>query len=351
MHASKKPNNYCLSAGIFVLIATLIPLHNALSDELIMKDGSNVIGEIINREGNTLDFKTSFAGVIKVQWDQVSELHADKPMTIMLQDEQLLSAQHIKSSDTGVILYEGAEPDMTEPSLAQSELAFINPDPWRTGEGYKLDGHINFALEKKRGNTDKDEIDVDGDLIWRFKDDRVTLYGELEYDKDNNQKTEDKWKVNSAYNHFFSKKWFAGAYLGLEHDYFADLELRTTIGPGAGYQWFESKEMNLRTEIGPIYVDEDFINDEDDSYGALGWGINFDKYLLGDFMQFYHRQNGLWNLEDTSNVVWNTWTGLRFPLVLGLVASTEMKVEYDSGAADDADESDTTYNLKLGYQW
>ncbi len=38
-------------------------------------------------------------------------------------------------------------------------------------------------------------------------------------------------------------------------------------------------------------------------------------------------------------------------LILGLVASTEIKVEYDSGAADDADDTDTTYSLKLGYQW
>ena len=39
-----------------------------------------------------------------------------------------------------------------------------------------------------------------------------------------------------------------------------------------------------------------------------------------------------WNLKETGDLVWNTWTGLRFPLVLGVVASTEMKVEYNSGA-------------------
>ena len=351
MNASNKPFSHWFPAGLFVLITLFIPLQNALSDELVMKDGSKIIGEIVKREGKTLDFKTSFAGVIKVQWAQVSELHADKPMKIMLQDERLLSAQHIKSSESGIILYDDIEPDLTEPSIAQAELAYINPDPWRTGEGYKLGGHVNFALQKERGNTDKDEIDVDGDLIWRFKDDRVTLAGELEYDRNDNQKTKDKWKLNSAYNHFFSKKWYGGAYLGLEHDRFSDLDLRTTIGPGVGYQWFESKEMNLRAEIGPMYVDENFDNDEDNSYGALGWGLNFDKYLFGEFMQFYHRHTGLWNLEDTSNVVWNTWTGLRFPLILGLVASTEMQVEYDSGAAEDADKTDTTFSVKLGYQW
>ena len=116
-------------------------------------------------------------------------------------------------------------------------------------------------------------------------------------------------------------------------------------------QWFESKEMNLSTTAGPMYADEDFDNNPDDDYIALGWGIDFDRYVFGEFMQLYHRQNGLWSMDDTSDLVWNTWTGLRFPLVLGLVASTEMQVEYDSGAADEADDLDTTYTLKLGYAW
>ena len=68
-------------------------------------------------------------------------------------------------------------------------------------------------------------------------------------------------------------------------------------------------------------------------------------------MQFYHRHTGLWSMDDTGDLVWNTWTGLRFPLHWGFVASTEMQVEYDSGAAKNKDEVDTTYTLKLGYMW
>ncbi|MDH3900925.1 MAG: DUF481 domain-containing protein [Gammaproteobacteria bacterium] len=332
-------------------LALLMPAGNTLADELLMKDGSRLFGEVLKRENGTLDFKTSYAGVIKVKWSEVSELHADKPMKLLLDDESTRTAQHIKTSEDGIYLDDDIEPDLAEPSLAQSELAFINPDPWRTGEGYKLSGQINFALEKERGNTDTDEIDIDGDLIWRFRHDRFKMFGELERDRNNNKKTKDKWKLNNSYDHFLTKKWYAGAFLGLEHDKFADLNLRTIVGPKMGYQWFEGKAMNLSTEAGPLYTDEDFDTAEDDDYLALGWGINFDKYLFKEFMQFYHRQNGLWSMDDTSNLVWNTWTGLRFPLVLGFVASTEMQIEYDSGAPNDVDEVDTTYTLKLGYTW
>ena len=73
--------------------------------------------------------------------------------------------------------------------------------------------------------------------------------------------------------------------------------------------------------------------------------------LFEEFVQVYHKQIGFWNLDSTSDVVWDTWTGLRFPLVYGLVASTELKVEYDGGAPDDTDDVDTTYTFKLGYAW
>ena len=158
-----------LSALFLLLTAALLPGQQTWADELIMKDGSRLIGEVVKRENGTLEFKTSYAGVINISWDEVAELHADEPMKLMLDDESIRPAKHIKSSEEGLFISDDdIEPDLSEPSLAQDELAFINPAPWRTGDGYKLDGHINFALERDRGNTDKDEIDVDGDLLWRF---------------------------------------------------------------------------------------------------------------------------------------------------------------------------------------
>jgi len=335
------------------LLLTLVCLtaEQALADELLLNDGSRLLGTVVKREGGTLEFSTSYAGVIKVKWDEISELHTDKPMKLMLKDESTLTAQRIKNTEAGILLDDNIEADQSTQTLAQSELEFINPDPWRTGDGYKMSGHVNFALSKERGNTDKDEIDADADLTWRLRSDRFKMFGELERDRNDNKQTKDKWKLSNNYDHFFSKKWYGGAILGFEHDQFADLNLRTVVGPKTGYQWFESKEMNLSTEIGPMYTNEDFDTDSDDDYVALGWGVDFDRYVFGDFMQFYHRQTGLWNLEDTGDLVWNTWTGIRFPMILGIVATTEMKVEYNSGAADDADDIDTTYTLKLGYAW
>jgi len=337
---------------IFLLLTMVcLPGQQANADELLMRDGSHLLGKLIKLEGAKLEFETSYAGVIRVKWKKVSELHTDEPMKLMLKDGNAFTVQHIRNGEAGILLDDNNELDLFRQLLTQSELEFINPEPWRTGDGYKLDGHINFAIERERGNTDKDELDVDMDLTWRSRHYRFKTFGEFERDRNNNKKIKDKWKLNNDFDHFISRKRYIGVALDFEQDQFADLALRAIVGPKTGYQWFESTDLNLSTEIGPMYVRENFETEPDDNFIALGLGVNFDKYVFDEFMQFYHRQNGLWSLENSDDIVWNSWTGLRFPLVYGAIISTEIRIEYDTRAVEDADELDTKYTLKLGYTW
>ena len=60
--------------GRFSLPALLIATQVAMADELLMKDGSRLLGKVLKKEEATLEFETTYAGVIKVKWDSVSEL-------------------------------------------------------------------------------------------------------------------------------------------------------------------------------------------------------------------------------------------------------------------------------------
>jgi hypothetical protein len=96
---------------------------------------------------------------------------------------------------------------------------------------------------------------------------------------------------------------------------------------------------------------EDYYFAPGNDYTALGWNVDFDKLLWQERVQLYHKQNGLLELADTGNISVNSWTGLRFPLFAGVVASTEVQVDYDGGAPSGIDEVDTVWRVKLGYQW
>ena len=65
----------------------------------------------------------------------------------------------------------------------------------------------------------------------------------------------------------------------------------------------------------------------------------------------YFDQRGIWNLDQTSDVVIDTAVGLSFPLLWNLEAAAEILWEYDSGAVAGVEEVDETYALRIGYTW
>ncbi len=333
---------------IFAAVAMLTLGIPTIADELIMKDGSRLLGTVLKKDGgSSFDFKTSYAGVITIQWAEVNQLIADEPITVLLKSGNTYDVVSANKTDDGVTTLNGAD---TTQTTSLSDVAFFSPDPWRLGHGWHWEGKTNLALAFERGNTDKDDFEADFAMTFRQLDDRVKLNGDYDREKSNEVLTNEDWRLVTRYDHFVSKQLFYGATLGFEHDRFADLQLRTTIGPLVGYEFYDTKAMNLDVAGGPIYVKENFYSAENDEYAALGWQLNFDRFIT-DSIQFYHRHNGLLSMEDTQNFVWNTWTGLRFPIYAGIVASTEVQIEYDGGAQKDIDKTDTTYSVKLGYQW
>jgi len=325
----------------------LIPSRLLFADTLVMKDGSRLLGEVVRQQEGVLEFSTSYAGTIKVKWDQVAELQSDKPVDIYLEGGELLQVTTVRSAEQVTVLGEGA----TAREVAPGAVTYINPEPWQLGNGMKITGLVNAGLEWQDGNTDQQKLALDGALKIRRKHDRYQLTAQYQKDKSDDVTTAQNWQLRNKYDYFVTEKRYYGASLNFEQDKFADLKLRTALGPHIGYQFYESKQMNLSADISLLYVFEDFYIAPDDEYSALGWNIDFDRLLLADRMQFYHRHHGLLELGETGNVVVNSWTGLRFPLYAGVLASTEVQLDYDGGVPAGVDEFDTIWRVKLGYQW
>jgi len=327
----------------------LLPSLNATADELLLKDGSRLIGTVVKQDGgSTLDFSTTYAGVIKIKWSEVDSLQTDEAITLLLQNSETREINSVKNVPEGVATV--TKSGETE-TYAIDDIAYVNPEPWRLGEGWDWSGKVSLELNNERGNSDKDEYEGDFSTTFRRIDDRINFRGDYDRETSNDELTDDDWHLNGRYDHFVNEKLFYGLNAGLEHDRFADLSLRTIIGPIAGYEFVESKATNLGVAGGPMYVLEDFYEADNDDHIAFGWQFHYDRFLIPDRVQFYHRHNGLLSMEDTENFVWDAWTGFRFPIYAGIYAATELLIEYDGGVEGDVDNTDTTYNVKLGYEW
>jgi putative salt-induced outer membrane protein YdiY len=216
----------------------------------------------------------------------------------------------------------------------------------------KIIAMVNAGLSLERGNTDKDEIRVDAEMIARTTKHRVIVGGAVNRDNADGDPTARNWQAYGKYDYFLTEKWFLYASTLFENDDFADLDLRTTLGAGAGHQFFESDELNLMLSAGPSYVREDFIVAEDDEFSAAQWIIRYDQYFSEKVVQLFHNSNGYISFEDCNNWLINTSQGPRFPIYKGLQFTFQYDYDYDNQPSPEAiSKWDSKLLFLLGYKF
>jgi hypothetical protein len=155
----------------------------------------------------------------------------------------------------------------------------------------------------------------------------------------------------AKYDYFLKDPNYVGLLALAESDKFEDLNLRYLVGPYYGRQFYDQPVFSLSGELGVSYVNEDFDEAEDQDYPAGNWQLDAASNILGGDSSLYVDQFGVWNLDETSDVIVNTTFGLSFPLLWNIEAAAEILLEYDSGAVEDVDELDQTYRFRVNYTW
>jgi putative salt-induced outer membrane protein YdiY len=319
----------------------------ATADELRLTNGDVITGTFVRMQDSKVVFQTDYAGEIAVDWQKISRLLTDQPVKVVLSDGTVLEG-HTEPSQESMMRLTSAK--LATPSdFEMADVAAVNPEP---KPPVKITTRANVGLSQERGNTDTDSLRLDGEFIARTEKSRYTILGELDSEKENGDTTVEKWTGFGDYNYFMLPKWFLYANTLFEHDKFADLDLRSTAGVGAGHQFFESETLNLFASAGPAWVNEDFKEAEDDDYSAGQWRISYDQYFFGKFVQLFHRQIGFLKLADTEKWVLKTRQGLRFPLKYGLTATLQYNYDYDNEPSEDAEEKwDSKLMFLIGWQF
>jgi len=317
-------------------------------DEVVLKNGSRIFGTVISVRDGVLVLETDFAGTLNVALASIEAMRTQTPQVLQLADGSVVSDQPLKirgekllvSADSGETL-----------AYTLENIAVVNPEPWELGEGYKPFGTVGFAYSVQKGNTETEDLDFKIESYWRSLRDRYTLKADASFDETDGEKTGENWRVVGKYDYFLQGNDYWGWLLAAEQDEFADLDLRAYTGPYYGRQFYNEPILTLSGELGVTYVTEDFIVAEDEEYLGALWDFHASSNYLGGESILYVDHVGIWNLEQTDNIVLNTTFGLAFPLLGALEAAAELVLEYDSSVGDDVEKLDQTYRLRIGYTW
>jgi putative salt-induced outer membrane protein YdiY len=325
----------CLNVGWLGFVAAAL----AHADQVIMTNGDRLTGRILQTDRDTVVLETSYSGTIAIERDQVRSLRCGS-----------VSASSEPAESAYAAPPEGAKAcstDQAAGAIAHDESSLSPASP----PDSQFQGRVNLAFSSERGNGDQDELDVDYEFGYRQGRHHLDSMGVIEFDTSENENTTDSWSSYNRYSQHFPSRMYGGFWLALKHDRFADLRLRTLAGPIVGYVAFEGEALDLRFEAGPMALQDDFYGQPGQSFLGPGWFLDFERPVWQEQLELYHRQFGYLAIDGKQKHLWQSWTGVRMSIGGGVTGSVEFEYDYDSAPAVEAETTDTTVRLKLGYQW
>ena len=151
------------------------------------------------------------------------------------------------------------------------------------------------------------------------------------------------------YDHFLTEKWYAFGKSSAERDEFKDLNLRTDVGAGPGYQVFKSDLINLALEAGVSYINEDFDVAEDKDYAAGRGSINYDQWFFKKAFQLFHFNESFVSMDDTDDIIIRMRTGVRIPFYKGINITAQHNFNWDNQPSPGFEKTDQAFIMSLGY--
>ena len=321
-----------LTCAFMLAMALPISISVASAETIVMKNGDRLTGDIVYKGEGRIDLQTDY-GVLQI------------PMTDTLgyvQDRQFIMppASTAASSD------KNAPSKVAKSSKTHSKEA-DNKGLW----GAKWSGDVNFGATKTSGNSDTSGINADASAKARWDKHRVEGYVEINREKDGNTETVDNQSLELSYDYFFAEKWFWDSSAEYEKDSIALLDLRSEYNMGLGHQVYERDDLNLKYILGGGYRIEEYTNGTDEEDMTVAWEFDYNQKFFDDFFRLFHKHDLSAPTDDFNAYIFESQSGARVPLKKGIVATAEVDFDWDNEPPTGAEEEDTTYRLKLGYEW
>ena len=320
-------------------IALLMLAHTACADEVRMKNGDRLTGEIVRMEKEILIFKVGYAvEKLDIEWEDVECITTDGYLPMEFNDNEFLIGRII-CPESGKMQIENMLLGKSVP-MTLNQLRSVSPSTYS--------GIFNLGGTLNTGNTETKALNVATRFQIRTRKHRFTVDGKYNYGEANGEVTVRNSSGSLKYDFFAREKIYSYAQTLNEQDTFANLNLRNTEGLGMGYQFVDTRKRSLFTEAGISYFNEDVKIGEDKNSAAGRWAAGLDWEAIPKRLKVFHRQEGYYSFSDGS-VVLRTEQGLRVPLIDSISAHLEVDYRYNSDPEAGKKNSGTNMIFGLSY--
>jgi putative salt-induced outer membrane protein YdiY len=324
-----------------VVLISILPAA-AIADEVQLRNGDRITGRVVQLAGGTLTFKTPL-GDLKIPWAQVAALTVSQTLRITLASKETRTITAIAAAEPGRVTLDPGGP------VAVTDIVAIRPiEPPVT-----IAGGANAGILGSSGNTHVNNLRVDADAAIRQRANRYTASAAVNRAEASDVETARNWTTSLNYDRFLTTRLFLNANSVFTNDPFRDLDLRTAVGVGVGYQVFDTARVKLTANGGVGWVNEDFIDPaiEDDEYTALRESVALDVFVVPGRVQLFHKHDGYFGVTGEDNLFVKAQTGVRLTVVANFVTTGEFDLDYDRSPSPGRETTDRTFALTFGYRF
>jgi putative salt-induced outer membrane protein YdiY len=322
---------HTLKTLVVLPITAMALLSTASADQIVLKDGDRITGEVIKKDADKVSIKSKNFGEVTLKWDDIATIKTDQPLNVVLSGDRTVRG-NLETQDGRIQVNAPGAAQTVAPSdvvalrnAAQQRAyeRFMNPgilDLW------EVTGSLNLTGSK--GNAETSTLVTPFNFVRASNTSRTTAYFNSIRSTATvdgiSAKTAQAVRGGWAYNRNITKKLFFTGFNDYEYDRFQSLDLRVVLGGGLGYSLWTGENGRFalvggvawnRESFSPAAPARPFTRNSAEAY----WGNDFNfkmntrTTLVQSFRMFNNLSNGgeyRMNFDTGATTVlfrWLTW--------------------------------------------
>jgi len=334
---------HVLKNTILCLLLSLFLMPRAgFADQLIMKNGDVITGDITRISDGEVLIKPGYSGKFAVEIADVVSIEADKEFAVELTDGSEFNAQFAGARDgEQVLIVDGSPMTVGITDVAEAK----EPEDY-----YHRVSHVDVNATFNGGNTDSQSTLIIADTRLKLGDHRHLAELRFRRDETDGISTKKQDLFSYQYNWLFNAPWYVGATTTFERDPIRDLSHRYTLGALAGRDLLDDSNRFLTISVGAGYSDQQIGGGSDS--GSVGlWNLIYEHDFRGGDISFFHKHNLTYQFYGENNAIFKTNTGFQFDIISDIYTKISLRYDYETQPAAGASKNDTTLAIGVGAEF
>lgn len=329
------------ASAVLLLTSMLLP-GLVLADQLVMKNGDVISGDISSIDNEKVSIKPAYADEFAVNLADVASIEADQVFDVVLDDGREVAAQFAGAAGEQQTLVVDEQPvavAMTQIKIAEP------PEPY-----YERVSHVDLNMTLRDGNTDSANTLLYADTRMRFGVHRHLADLTIAREETDGDSTKKQDLLRYEYNWLLDGPWYLGATASYERDPIKELDHRYNLGVLLGRDIFDDDVRRLTASLGAGWSEEELGGMSDSGAVAL-WRLIYEHNFRGGDLAFFHNHSFDYQFFGNNNGIFKSNTGFRFDIVKNVYTAVSLRYDYETEPAPGAKSYDTTLAIGVGSEF